>query len=433
MIEGKEQVSHGGLSCHPGWFSNNALKPLVLIVGFSFILRLGIILLARTYHDPELWEYEAIARNILEGRGFLFPHLGREYLSMRPLFVYVCVAVYWLTGWSHLAMLVVQSLASAMLAVVIFGISRSLTTSTGALLASALTAFHPALILYDTRKVHPLSIQALLLALVFLSLLSLLKSPTPWGFARLGFSAGLAFYERGPVIAVLIAGLLIVWVSHRMGLWAFLRNTAVVGACFTAVLLPWTARNVLVYGRPILVMTATWELLWNGNHPGATGAGYGAEGEPVFLLAPASLRQRVRAASEVRQQEIFRDEVLRFLRLNPREAIRLFVMKLFYFWWFSSFSGWFYPSWYLLPYKIVYSVIMTLAILGAVLAARDIRPIRIATVAVAVGLVAISMSQSVFFVEGRHRIVVEPLLFTLCAKGMIGLIIKRISWRPEAG
>ncbi len=168
--------------------SSNALKPLFLIVGVSFLLRLGIILLARTYHDPELWEYEDIARNILEGRGFLFPHLGREYLSMRPLFVYVCVAVYWLTGWSHLAMLVVQSLASAMLAVVIFGISRSLTTSMGALLGSALTAFHPALILYDTRKVHPLSIQALLLALVFLSLLLLLKSPTPWGFARLGFS-----------------------------------------------------------------------------------------------------------------------------------------------------------------------------------------------------------------------------------------------------
>lgn len=420
-----ERLSQRGPSLHQRWLQCDPLLLLVVIVGFSFVLRLAIIVLSRTYQYPELFEHEDIARNILQGRGFVFPHLGQDYLSMRPLFVYLCLVVYWLSGWSHLWMLVVQSLTSTVLVAIVFQVSRIWTSPTGALLASALTAFHPALVMYDTRKIHPLSVQALLIALVFLAIVSLLKGPSRWGFARVGLLSGLAFYERGPVIAALLSGLLFVWCTHRMKFWEFLRGGLIVGIVFIAVLSPWAIRNFWVYGRPVLIMTATWELLWIGNHPGATGAGYGPGGEASFSLAPRDFQERVLREGELGQQGLFRAEVLQFLRLRPAAAIRLFFMKLFYFWWFSPISGFFYPAWYLPLYKAVYGVLLALAILGVALATRATGLPRIAPVTIAAALFAMSMMQSAFFVEGRHRMVIEPLLFTLAAGGISGRLVRR--------
>lgn len=393
------------------------------IACLAVLLRVGAIAAVPALRSPLTFEHEWIADSVLAGRGFVFPHLDRDYLSMRPAFVYLCVAVYWLTGHSHVAMLLVQALTTGLATFVVFLIGRRVGGFWCAALAAALTAVEPALWYYDVTRIHPESLQVLLFALTVLSILRLSSAPRPGAALLAGICTGAAVYERGTPIVFAPIALAMIGRWQHLSLARWIRVSLFAAAGFALVLAPWVVRNYRVYGRFVLVMTADSELLWIGNNPNATGFLADADGRPMVTVAPREFLLRLRAADELEQQRIFRDEFWQFVSEHPGRVAALFVRKLSYFWWFGSQEGREHPGGLLSFYKPLFAAALLTAAWGFVTGLRRAaqRPLLL----LLTFLVVVSMVQSAFFVEGRHRVTTLPILLVVSAYGLLDLAGRR--------
>ena len=122
-----------------------------------------------------------------------------------------------------------------------------------------------------------------------------------------------------------------------------------------------------------------------------------------------------------------------FIKNHPGQAFKLFVWKFYAFWWFSPQSGTLYARSWLELYKVFYAATLMLAVLGAraVLTGGD-RDARWNLVLLALFLLALSGLQSLYYVEGRHRWAIEPLLLVLSGGGVAWLWDQRRGRRATA-
>src|SRR5438876_1580419 len=402
---------------------SRSLLSLVSIAALALAVRMAIVALWPPARTPLVFEYEELALNVLSGRGFQWSHLGLDYQSMRPLFPYLCAIVYALTGTSHVAMLVIQGLTSGATAAAAYGLGRALDIRPAGIIAGLAVALEPGQLYFDVTRIQPVGLQALLFTLTLVGLIALLETPRPAMAAVIGLVAGLAAYERGTIVFFIPVALALVARRHRLSLRRALGLTAIVILAAVAVHVPWIVRNQLVYGRFVAIMTPGPELLWIGNNPRATGSAVDAEGRPMFDGAPATLRKDVLGArDEFTQQARFRDEVRRYLDEKPGEAAVLYARKVFHSWWFGPHAGALYPAKWFSLYKVVYALTLVAALWGL---ARGLSgPARSAAIMVAAFLIIVPLVQSVFFVEGRHRLVVMPVLLALSAAGVLDVVIR---------
>ena len=168
---------------------------------------------------PETFEYDELARNLLAGRGYVYHHLGdapfRSFYSGVP-YVALTAAMYGLAPGGRTAMLVAQAVVSAGLGLVVVLIARRLMDERFALVAGALTLFHPALVYYDTRKLHPLGFDALAVAAAVLLLMKARETRRPAVALGAGLAMGLAILQRGSTgLAALAAAGWLVWTLGR--------------------------------------------------------------------------------------------------------------------------------------------------------------------------------------------------------------------------
>ena len=391
-------------------------RPELAVVAMAIVVRLVPVLLVPRLHTPLTYEYEWIADRILAGDGFRFAHLGLDYLSMRPVFVYVCVAVYWLTGHSQVAMLAVQALVSGATALVVYTLARQLGGVRAAALAGIATAIEPALVYYDITRIHPLGLHTLLLSLVVLVFVRAAQSPSPRLLLAAGIAVGVAFLERGTPIVFAAVALPLIGYWHRYTALQALRAVALVSAGVVVVVSPWAIRNYGVYGTSVLAMTAGPELFWIGNNPNATGTSMTEAGQTMLAAAPADFRGRVLAADELTQQRLFSERVRAFVVENPTRVAALYLEKLGMFWWFGAQEGREHPGWALLVYRPLYGLWLLTAAWGFVVGLRSGNARSF--ILVLAFLAAVSMTQSLAFVEGRHRLSVVPMLLVAGACGL---------------
>jgi hypothetical protein len=188
------------------------------------------------------------------------------------------------------------------------------------------------------------------------------------------------------------------------------------------ILLPWLVRNYIVYGSPVFVTTAGPELLWIGNNPRATGFAVTSSGQTMLEAAPDAFRAQLLAADELTQQQFFWNEFLRFVTNHPWRVLNLFVKKFYYFWWFSPQSGREHPPWALLLYRPVYACALLAAMWGFIVGFH--RDNRHEFILLLLFLVIISLGQSLFFVEGRHRLALMPALLVPGTVGILDVVIR---------
>ena len=130
--------------------------------------------------------------------------------------------------------------------------------------------------------------------------------------------------------------------------------------------------------------------------------------------------------TELEQKRFFETEARRFIRENPVQAAGLYLRKVYYFWWFSPQSGIKYPESYLTAHRLFYAALLALAVVGALVAfrspRREVRSPALILIAIPV---TIGLAQSLFYVEGRHRWLVEPLVIIFSCYGLTAIW----SWR----
>jgi 4-amino-4-deoxy-L-arabinose transferase-like glycosyltransferase len=392
------------------------------IIALGFAVRLAM-LCAVPASGVQTWEYEDIANSILTGNGYQTFHLGCVHYSQAPpLYVFLCVVIYLFTGHSHLAVQFVQIVLSCGIGFAVYKIARLMCGEKTSLAAAFAAISHPGLLMYSVVKLHPLTLDTLLiLSVLYCVLRSRTNTSVAWGMVT-GCITGLAALSRPTIM--LFLPFAAIWLFAAKGIdkrKVFVFCFAVL-AVVTAVISPWIIRNFIVHKQIVFITTDTGELLWRGNNPAASGSAYAPSGELVVDKMPDALAARIYTSPELEQAKLFQREALVFIKHNPGAAVRLFISKFYYFWWFAPQSGILYPSAWLIFYRFYYGILVLFAAAGAFMILRSGKnPGYYDCVLLLLLMLSIGLAQCIFYVEGRHRWTIEPLIIIFAANGFFSL------------
>jgi len=388
-------------------------QALGLAIGAGIALRLIVIAAGG---PPERFEYDDLARNLIAGRGYVYEQLGTPYRSFYAGLGYMAInsAVDWSFPSQAKAMLVAQSLYAGVLAVIIFQIARRFFGDWPAVGATALVLCHPGLLYYDTRKLHPLGFDALMIAAAVWLLLRLAEPRTLGVVATSGAVLGLAIFQRGSMAAFLLGAVAwIVLTTRPRGRAWIVAATYLAGSLL--VVGSWAARNYAIHGM-VLLESMTPQQFWKGNATYSNGSGYLAGGENVYDAAPESLVRDWRRGTETDHIRLFRDEGLAEVNKDPARAVALDVKKFVYFWTFPPNSGQQYPARYFAAYLAYYAVVLLAAASGLMVAWRQ-PALRSAAALVVILFLSVSVVHALMFIEMRHRWGIEPLMLAFVPAG----------------
>jgi len=292
-------------------------------------------------------------------------------------------------------------------------------------------AFHPGLIVYSVAKAHPLTLDALFFTLAVLQAFRLRERMTVRRAIELGVIIGVGSLSRGTLIIFLpLVGLWLLWGGLNAGrtqsLKTIIRAVVITGAITTAIVIPWTIRCSLMHHRFVFMVTTDAENFWRGNNPNATGGTYAA-GHAAELdeLPPRGLADLLAQPDEIAQADWFSARSHAFIREHPRAFARLTALKLFHFWWLAPQTGTEYPRSWFIGYMIYYIFIILCAIIGVWTIFQNGKIPREQLVLILGFLFALSLLQSLYYVEGRHRWAVEPILIAVSGGGIAALAQRR--------
>lgn len=389
--------------------------PRVLLFVLALTIRLAFQIRVGFYEHPVTWEYDQLARNLVSGAGYSYRFFGTDWTTFgTPAYPLLLAGLHLLSGGAdgYLFVGLFQALASAALTLVAFAIARRLSGNTAAVLAGVAIAVHPGLVLYAT-EVHELTFESLLAGLVILGVLRAAGDTSTGHAIRLGLFAGAAALTR-PTLAS-FGALGIAALALRPPRFPRLISLAIV----VLVAAPWTIRNVVVLGGTGPSAPYNCVTLWIGNNARASGGLLDVDGKSLFNAMPDDLRQQVEGMPESVQGSVFCQEAIRFMTGDPARFASWWATKFFYFWWFSPSAGIFYPTGWIEAYRMTYAIEVVLVLVGVLAVWR--RGLRVALGLLLLELLVVSASQSLFYVEGRHRLLLEPTLAALAAAGAVSV------------
>ena len=262
---------------------------------------------------PDQRGYLEIARNADfwcgGGAHYVDPRFGQTVYAARtlgyPAFVAAC-------GTSVVAVRVVQAFVDTLTALAIFLLARRLGGSDrAALLAAALVAFNPFLVFFSAL---------LLTETLYTSMLA-------WGMLLLTSRAHLSSWFVGTVILAFAffvrpagVGLPVVLAAvAAVGRRSVIAAAVVALVVTVATPVPWAKRNQQVLGRWIWSTTNDGITLYDGLHPGATGAS-----DQSFVERMPELR----AMTEIERSDYLKRQALTWARENPGRAAWLAAVKV---------------------------------------------------------------------------------------------------------
>jgi 4-amino-4-deoxy-L-arabinose transferase-like glycosyltransferase len=276
-------------------------------------------------------EYLSLARNLAAGRGYDFD----EYVKQGPVTPFGRAPGYpvflALTGGGTnsfaalpVSVKIAQAVAGGAGVLLIALAAFRLGGRRAAIAAAAIAAVHPPLtwiagFAYSEAVFWPLG---LALAIVTSRMLETRTSGWPLALG-VGTLAGVAILVRA-------ATLLFVPIAIAWMLWKRQPRTAAVFLAGLALVLgPWTARNVAVHGRFVLVASDGGVTLWTGNNALATGEGDMAA-NPHLKLANQALRAAHPGLTEEELEPIYYQESVGWMIDHPFAFAWLVVKKAFY-------------------------------------------------------------------------------------------------------
>jgi hypothetical protein len=371
--------------------------------------------------NQQTWEYSVIADSLRSGGGGSYEYLGTGYKYYGPvIYPRLLAAVAWLTHGGTGAMLLLQAVLFAACASVVYALARLFVTPRWAFAAGLLAIGHPGNLVY-AAKLHPHTLDVLLICTAFLLLCRFaLETRLLVGVAA-GLTLGLAMLSRGTIGSFAVAWAIWFLVHHRHDLIKATACVALTAACACVVISPLIVSGYAQYGKLIPLRTDTGANLWIGNNPRASGTLVTFEQQPRVIqdLIPPPLARELATMNEAQQNAALTNAAFDWIARNPEQFAKLFVTKLKYFWWFAPTSGRSYPSEWLMLYAAYYAPILISAIVGILYLFRaQTREYRRLAMMFTLMLVCYSMTQSLFYVEGRHRWEIEPLLLVLAVVGI---------------
>jgi hypothetical protein len=386
---------------------------VIYIFILAFIVRCGAYVTLGRLTDPRFWEYHDIAENFLQGKGLAYSFLGiTSYTYAEPFYPLLSAFTYYITNHNYLIFGIINMLASSAIAIVIYYLGKELFDKRVGLVAAIFTAIHPGLIYFSTQF-HPLTFNTLFTVLVLLAVTKLSKTLRTKDAVFSGLTIALAFLDRFSCL---------IFIPLTLGFIIFfncsLRQKIKLCAIITLIaLIPvagWTVRNYAIFHKPVITRSSAGYLLWIGNNPKTTNSAcYNQKTAMIDTLDKDSI-EKLKNMDELGINKYLMNEAVSFIKSHPREFLSRWAKRFCYFWWFSPLEGMRYPQAWLMLYKTFYALIFfTVAYALASIVFNHKKYVKAYLPGIcftAIVILALAVSQTLFYVEGRHRWVVEPVL-----------------------
>jgi 4-amino-4-deoxy-L-arabinose transferase-like glycosyltransferase len=305
-------------------------RTLVAIIVLAVLARLAFVLLFGQTLILEASGYDVYATNLLAGHGYTRMADLRPDSDLPPLYSFFLAGSYSVFGRSAIPVALLQIGMDCLSWLALYHIGRRVGGVAVGLLAVAFTAFYPYL-LFQNLAVNDTAIFMVLLTTgvwaVFKAQEAGEGDGVAWRWALLaGVLFGLAALTK--TLVALLLPIIGLWWWARLGLRRALLPTALLGLSFVLPLLPWMIRNTQVHGAFVLLSTNDGSNLHQGNNPCVAdflANGWDAQWVNCLGTMPDGL-------SEVAAAAWHRDQALTYLRENPDQWLRLFVVKLWTQW-----------------------------------------------------------------------------------------------------
>jgi 4-amino-4-deoxy-L-arabinose transferase-like glycosyltransferase len=328
-------------------------SPALWIVVLAFAVRIAFMLAAHTYlferYRVDEYSYSnettSIARSIAEGRGFSSP-FGAAYTGptawIAPVYPYLCALFFELFGVfstkAAVAILLLQSLISALTCLPILGIAERTVGRRAGLAAALLWAAFPWFSKWAVSWVWEISLSAFLFTCLFWYALRLAEPAS--GKLWLGFGAlwGIALLVNPALLPLLPASL--AWcgfqarsswsalAAERDGMRKWLLHAGIALAMCVLVISPWLVRNRVVFGEWTFLRSNFGFEFWLGNARYATPRGWIGQhpaGNPDELAQYKAMGEPAYARRKLQ-------DALAWVRQSPWEFVKLSARRAAYFW-----------------------------------------------------------------------------------------------------
>lgn len=407
-----------------------AAQRLSIMVAVGLFIRLAVVCFA--YEDQLSsergdfefgWELGRIARALVLGQGLSSPLWGETGPTawLPPVNAFLLAGVFKVfgiyTAASTVAILSLNGVFSALTAVPVFYIARTIFGQTVAVYAGWAWAFFPFAIYIAAFRVWGESLDALLVSLLLLLTLHLAETNKRIVWAAGGLLAGLAALTNPNALAVTPG--LWAWAAYRLR-----RNgekwktplTAAVLALLVA-LAPWVARNYRVFGELLPLRSNFWLEFSLGNNEEAwtmqTDASHPASNPREFA--------RYQSLGELRYMDERRVQSLAFIAAQPSTFALLTLRRIVFVW--TGF--WSFDARYLRAEPARLPLIFFNTVLTGLMAAGLFFAWRSRAGAPLPLLVLIAFQPLVYYIthpaiEYRHQ--VDPVIVTLAVFGMLKMI-----------
>ena len=353
-MDAEPNVGESAVTTYGGWRLPRVLSSLraheaLFWAVVIFVLALAFRVAWVAYADPSprdgrfddsVW-YDSSARHLAEGRGYIYdPSVWR--LNGAPVnpeqkagptaywpigYPLVLAALYAAFGPTIVAAKALNVVLGAATAVGVYGLGRAALGAGAGVLGGLVMAAFPSHVMFSSLVMAEVTAIFILVVALYLTLVWTLgeERPSRWQLVTLGVLCAAAAMVRGELVFLPFALLFVWWAKSRSWRQAWAHTgLALVGMALLFV--PWTVRNVVQMGWPVVATTGAGGALLQGHFAGS-------EGRPdlyVMVVLQDRYAGLDNAEREVRMNNHATREALRFALTHPRDELALIPKRLYY-------------------------------------------------------------------------------------------------------
>ncbi len=407
------------------WFPHATLFALALVLRLAWVLwvdRDGFVL-----NDAMMYNANAVAIN--EGLGFRPPQ-GGPSAQWPPAYSAILAGLYWMFGINPLWGEFFNAVTGAVTVVLLMLLVERVVDRRAAIVAGLMIAVLPGPILWTDLLVT----ETLYTGLFVLFLLVLAHATPDWRWiVAIGAVIGIGGLVRGEALTWGLLPIVLFWRElPRLELVKRIGGAALVAIVLLA---PWTIRNAVVMDAFVPVATNASATLWSGHHEGATG---GQTYPPESYYQQFDQEPPLR---ELQSGKALRNDAIRYMVTHPLHELQLIPLKLIHLNRGDSYAlDWVNDAPRAAPISPInaerigvladagYYVLLTLAILGAIVLGRPFWSSRMGRVLAASFFTALFLYGFLYYGNYRYRLAYEPVMALIAA----AFLVRLSDWRRAA-
>jgi hypothetical protein len=410
-------------------------KQLIYFISGLAVLKLLFLIVFKP--SIAFFEDQDIAVNLCNSNEFFIFWDGvKNHTFQFPVYPFLVSLIYRLFGIQPLLVMAFHIVLHALTAILLidvfafflrqFRLPEAVLKQADKIIFASVLLFmlHPGITHYALFKIHPFTMDLFMLILPLYFTACYLDRPSRQRLVILFLVFGFAVLTRATLIVAVLP--FAYFIYEQRGTKKTAEILAALVLTVSLMCSPWLFRN---YKQDHIIGFAslTGKELYKGSLPNSEGSNYLDNGKDYTSLRSPMETDLLNAMSVKAQDDYFKHLYYQNLKEQPAIQAKLYVLKLKNFWLFRSQLGNEYSEKiqkFIPLYQGYYLILLALAVFASVKIGK--RSLILLSIPI-----LLSMIQAVFYVETRHRLIIEPLTGFLSVLGFVFLYVRFISKKGE--